>query len=325
MTTSFRDPGDADIASMNDDTAFSAIVTPLRIRDGADPGFSSWQARMTAAAAAAPGFVSIEFIPVFGSRREWQMVLRFRDAQGLAGWRSSRTRNRLHEEVMPLLDDGEELDERAAPDLHGQGSVTEVITTHVKPGADTAFLDWSARILRTQAGFPGYRGMYLQAPSEGQAFWTSLIRFATPMQLDAWLASPERHRLVRESEALVEAWSGRRLGPPFAGWFPAEAVGGTPPDWKQAMVVLLTLFPIVVLELRFLVPMTQELDPVLGTFLGNAISVGLLAWPVMPLANRALDWWLRPPLPRVRWITPLGVAFLLGLYVVEILGLRWLA
>ena len=91
------------------------------------------------------------------------------------------------------------------------------------------------------------------------------------------------------------------------------------------MVVLLMLFPIVVLELRFLAPLTQWLDPVIGTFLGNAISVGLLAWPVMPLANRTLDWWLRPALPQARWITPLGTAFLLGLYVVEILGLRWLA
>lgn len=309
---------------MNDETAPSAIVTTLRIRDGADPAFSSWQARMTAAAAAAPGFVSIEFIPTFGSRREWQMVLRFRNAHSLSGWRSSGNRDRLHEEMTPLLDDAGDLEERAAPDLHGQGSVTEVITTHVKPGSKMAFLDWSARILQAQAGFPGYRGMYLQSPSEGQAFWTSLIRFATPMQLDAWLASPQRLRLVRESEALVEAWSGRRLGPPFAGWFPAEAVGGTPPDWKQAMVVLLMLFPIVVLELRFLVPITQSLDPVLGTFLGNAISVGLLTWPVMPLANSALDWWLRPSLPRARRITVLGAALLLGLYVIEILGLHWL-
>jgi len=310
---------------MNDETAASAIVTALRIRDGADPAFSSWQARMTAAAAAAPSFVSIEFIPAFGSCREWQMVLRFRDAESLAGWRISGNRSRLQEELTPLLDDGEDVEERAAPDLHGQGSVTEVITTHVKPAAETAFLEWSARILQAQAGFPGYRGMYLQSPSEGQEFWTSLIRFATPTQLDAWLASPQRRRLVRESEALVEAWSGRRLGPPFAGWFPAEAVGGTPPDWKQAMIVLLMLFPIVVLELRFLAPLTQGLDPVIGTFLGNAISVGLLGWPVMPLANRTLDWWLRPALPQARWITPLGTAFLLCLYVVEILGLTWLA
>ena len=69
------------------------------------------------------------------------------------------------------------------------------------------------------------------------------------------------------------------------------------------MVVLAMLFPIVVLELRFMTPLTQWLNPVLGTFVGNAVSVWLLAWPMMPLANRALDWWLRPPSRISRWIT----------------------
>jgi antibiotic biosynthesis monooxygenase (ABM) superfamily enzyme len=128
----------------------------------------------------------------------------------------------------------------------------------VKPGSKTAYLEWSARILQAQARFPGYRGTYLQSSTAGQAFWTALIRFATPTDLDACLASSERLCLVRESEALVETWSGHRLTPPFAGWFPAEAVGGTPPDWKQAMVVLLMLFPIVVMELHFLAPLTQR-------------------------------------------------------------------
>jgi uncharacterized protein len=147
-----------------------------------------------------------------------------------------------------------------------------------------------------------------------------LIRFATPTQLDAWLASAERRRLIAESESLVEAWSSRRLATPFGGWFPGEGIGGMPPNWKQSMVVLLMLFPIVVLEMRFLVPLTRALNPVLGTFLGNAISVGLLAWPVMPLANRAFDWWLRPSPASAGPTTRLGTALLVGLYVSEILA-----
>ena len=77
------------------------------------------------------------------------------------------------------------------------------------------------------------------------------------------------------------------------------------------MVVLLLLFPmllfpIVMLELRFLAPLTRGLNPVFATFIGNAISVSLLAWPVMPIANRALGWWLRPPRAMARPIAHMG-------------------
>jgi uncharacterized protein len=309
---------------VNDETPISSIVVALHIREQATAAFLSWQARMAAAAAAVPGFLSIEFIPVSGSSRQWQMVLQFLDAQSLAGWRACEPRQRLHQEVRAWLEPAADLDEAAAPDIHGQGSVTEVITTHVRPEMNTAFLDWAARIQQAQATFPGYRGMCLQSPSRQQDFWTTLIRFASPRELDAWLASPERRRLVAESESLVEAWSSRRLKQPFAGWFPAEEESGPPPTWKQAMVVLLVLFPIVMMELRFLAPLMRPLDSITGTFVGNLISVGLLTWPVMPIANRALDWWLRASRPMARLITALGTILVVALYVAEIFTFKWL-
>jgi antibiotic biosynthesis monooxygenase (ABM) superfamily enzyme len=307
---------------MSGEIAQSSVLTKFRIRSGAQTAFFAWQARLAAAAAAAPGFLSIEFLPVPNSPREWQMVLQFHDAQRLAEWRGSRCRILLYEEAQPLLDQAAQPDEAAAPDFHAQGSVTEAIATRVRPGREAAFLDWSAKIQRAQAEFAGYCGTYLQAPSPEQPFWTTLIRFAGPEQLDRWLASAERRRLIAESAALVESWSSRRLTPAFAGWFPAEDAGATPPSWKQAMVVLLMLFPIVMLELHYLVPLMRGLDPVLGTFIGNAISVSLLAWPVMSVANRALDWWLRPPAAARRWSTSLGTVFLLGLFALEILVFR---
>ena len=75
-------------ASEDDKTPVSSIVIALHIREGATAAFLSWQARVTAAAAAMPGFLSIEFVPGSASARDWQMVLQFRDAQSLADWRS---------------------------------------------------------------------------------------------------------------------------------------------------------------------------------------------------------------------------------------------
>jgi antibiotic biosynthesis monooxygenase (ABM) superfamily enzyme len=303
---------------MDDETPQSSMLVKLPVLSREKTAFLGWQARMAAAVALAPGFLSIEFLPGSESHCEWQMVLRFEDPEKLADWRKSQCRQQLYEEARSLLDRAGAPEEVAAPDYHGQSSVTEAITTRVKPGKERAFLDWSTKIQQAQAAFAGYRGTYLQAPSKEQPFWTALIRFATPGELDRWLTSAERHRLIAESGPLVESWSSRRLAA-FAGWFPVADAPEMPPSWKQSMVVLLMLFPIVMVELHLLVPAIRRLGPTLGTFIGNAVSVALLAWPVMPVANRALDWWLRPRSAPRRWITGIGVALLLGLYAAEIL------
>lgn len=308
---------------MNDETDPCASVIWLRVRDGDQAAFLTWQARMAEAAAAAPGFVSIEFIPVLRSRDEWQIVTHFCDPRRLLEWRASPRRALLGRELEALVE-GALPPEEEAPQVDAGGSVTEVITTRVQSGREAAFRDWSMRIQRAQAEFPGYRGTYLQAPSREQAAWTTLVRFATTRQLDAWLASAERRRLLEESTALVESWSSRRLTGPFAGWFPPEAAEAAPASWKQSMIVLLALFPIVMVELRFLMPRLHRLDLVFSTFLGNAISVWLLTWPTMPLVNRAFDWWLRPNAIAARWITPVGIGLLFGLYAIEIATFFWI-
>lgn len=84
------------------------------------------------------------------------------------------------------------------------------------------------------------------------------------------------------------------------------------------MVVILMLFPIVMLELRFLSPLTRGLKPALGTFIGNVLSVVLLAWPFMPIAIRGLKWWLVPGDGRSFWTHLHGTLLVLAIYAVEI-------
>lgn len=91
-----------------------------------------------------------------------------------------------------------------------------------------------------------------------------------------------------------------------------------PPNWKQAMVVLLALFPVVMAELRWLSPMLGNLEQALATFIGNALSVALLTWLLMPLMVRALHWWLVPAPAQARWTVPAGTVLIFGLYAVEI-------
>jgi antibiotic biosynthesis monooxygenase (ABM) superfamily enzyme len=147
------------------------------------------------------------------------------------------------------------------------------------------------------------------------------VRFATPGQLDAWLNSPARRDLLHEHEELVQSWEHQRFPNSFAGWFPVEAGSGqAPASWKQSMLVLVMLFPIVMLEMRFLNPLLRGLNPSLAVFIGNAISVALLAWPGMPLIIAAMNWWLQPR-KNAGWLGPAGAALLAAICVVEIIAL----
>jgi antibiotic biosynthesis monooxygenase (ABM) superfamily enzyme len=161
-------------------------------------------------------------------------------------------------------------------------------------------------------------GTLIQAPvSQELPYWTTLVRFATPAQLDAWLASEARKTLLARGDSKTSTWKSRRMQSGFAAWFPG-AGEDAPPAWKQTMLVLLVLFPVVMLEIRFLSPHLAALPPAVATFIGNALSVALVSWPLMSFAVAGLGWWLKPPAGRRAPMEILGLATVLGLYAIEI-------
>ncbi|WP_157091808.1 antibiotic biosynthesis monooxygenase [Methylobacterium nodulans] len=297
----------------------TAIVTRVSLRAGAEDDFARWQAALTRVAGEAPGFVSIEVVPVAPQALDWHVVQRFRTAAELDAWRGGEARAACLATLRPLLHPEQPVaPDEAAPDFHALACVTEVITTRVEPGREHAFRAWAEAAQAAQARFPGYAGTLVQAPLPPQIpYWTALVRFATPGQLDAWLGSPERQALLRQADPAVATWTSRRLDGPFAGWF-SEEPGAAPPAWKQTTLVLLVLFPVVMLEIRFLSPLTAGLPPAVATFVGNAISVALVSWPLMRVAATGLGWWLRPAPGRRRRNEILGAFVLLGLYAAEL-------
>jgi uncharacterized protein len=62
-----------------------------------------------------------------------------------------------------------------------------------------------------------------------------------------------------------------------------------------------------------------------STFVGNLLCVAALAWVLVPVANRAFDWWLRPAPGSPRWTTSVGVAVVLGLYALSVVVFTWLS
>jgi antibiotic biosynthesis monooxygenase (ABM) superfamily enzyme len=307
---------------MTDAECPRAIVTTLSVLPDQAQSWADWQAAFCRAAQARPGFVSIETIPVAGDIGEWHVIQRFATAGDLDAWSVSPARAAALRDFESLRAPGRAAPaDAAAPDFHGISAVTEVITTTVAPGREAAFHDWAAAMQAAQARFPGYLGTLIQAPvAAALPFWTTLVRFASPAQLDNWLASPERAARLAVADPTVSSWRSHRLSSPFAGWFPSGPETAAPPAWKQTALVLLVLFPVVMLEVRFLSPLLAALPMALATFIGNAISVAAVSWVLMRVAVLCLGWWLNPGQGARRQRMELaGAATLVLLYAIEIL------
>jgi len=307
------------------ETKAAVLVTKVRVHPGGEKAFAEWHARATIAPGEFPGFISAEVKPPDDSDDKlWSVVQRFRGLEEMNAWQLSQAHQQLLSDAASL-NGSSGADVSEAQNLEGAtaATVTEVITTIVRPGFERAYRDWAAKIHSAEAQFPGYRGGFLQPPiSAKQPYWTTLVHFATPTQLDTWLESAERKKLLAEHTALVESWTAQRLPNSFAGWFPVESSDREPSTTlKQSMVVLLMLFPIVMAEVRYLSPRIAGWPPSIGTFFGNEISVGLLAWPFMPIAIYFLNWWLTPKKGGRILLRAGGYLLIAVLYAAEITAL----
>lgn len=201
---------------------------------------------------------------------------------------------------------------------------TKVITTLVKPGDDAWFSDWQGRMAATEQAFPGYLGQRVQAPVPGvNPHWVTVLAFDTPENAAAWENSPERAALVNESAPHIERFDIRPANSAFESWFAKTDGGGSPPPaWKLSAIVLLVLYPIVMLEFFTLNHLTQDdlkLALPVGVFIGNAVSVAITGFLLIPFASRLLNWWLVPPESDSRRRTWQGGLLVLGLYAVSVL------
>lgn len=290
-----------DTANRVSDRDKATVVTSQKVREGRDEEYRRWQERTDRAVQGFEGFEGTELYPPSGDGdREWVVVFRFSGIDQLTAWLDSAERRELLDEARPLIEGTptqEILAGGAPPPDHEV--VTAVISHDVRPGREEDFVRWQDKVLKAQESHPGFMGAELFKPvADVQPHWVVVFRFDTREHLDAWLASPQREKLLEEGEQYFSAYDVRKIGSAFSGWFRfgEGQAEGLPPNWKQAMTVLLALYPtVMVLNLS----VGDALDDAgvpgfLGLFIGNLLSVSILTWALMPLVNRLFGFWLSP-------------------------------
>ncbi len=302
------------------------VVVQTRTQEGQDEAFAKWQAGMSAAVAAQPGFIEQSVMPPNPPTQvDWVILQRFTSADVAVAWLHSALRQKLLAEAQPMLigvDDVHLLRDPAAG--AAPAPVSAVFTTRVKPGREAAFRAWEQRIAAAQARAPGFQGFRFEPPVPGvQDDWMAILRFDTEAHLQGWMESPERKALLRESESFVDEYHARVVRSGFEQWFAGPNGAAAPPVWKQNMIVLLVLYPVVFLFGRYVqTPLLMGWAAIpffLALFIGNVASIVVMNW-LVPWTGQALGWWLKPHQPGRMRLDLAGAALVTGLYGVLLLA-----
>lgn len=275
----------------------ATVIIGQRVRAGSEKPFEVWQKDLNRAAADYTGFLGAEVSPPTPAQPDWVVVYRFDSIAHVQAWINSATRQ-------DYLDKGRKFfDGPATQQVVSGGSrppdplLTVVVTHRVSPENMDEFLSWQDRLREVEGTFDGYRGSELFRPVDGvQDEWTTLYRFDNAQNLDTWLTSRERARLLDEGKKFHD-FELRTVDNSFGSWFAFDENGNEAPppsDTKTSIAVWVGLYPTVVLLTLALSPLEMPLW--LGLLIGNLLSSFIMSFFTMPYyVNRLLHRWLRPP------------------------------
>ncbi|MEX2655284.1 MAG: antibiotic biosynthesis monooxygenase [Acidimicrobiia bacterium] len=267
------------------------IIVSRRVSPGKEQEFERWNARIRALAESFPGHLGSEAQPPNDAHPdEWMIVYRFATADQLDGWLTSPERRALLDEGNTLLD-GPVREQRLVQSEPGPGAVTAVMSQRVRPDAWEEFRRAHAEISLAMRDFDGFLSCELAEPVPGvQDDHVVLFAFDSRQNLDRWLQSEERRQVLRLIEPLIEGERTLNVVGGFAGWFD---VGREPARWKQAVTVLIALYPTTL----FLGWIQRGLLPdapwIPALFVSNVVGIAILTWLLMPAVTRLLSRWLQ--------------------------------
>jgi uncharacterized protein len=314
---------------MSDSGRSVSIITQTCVRPESAEDFARWQGETSTLIAKLPGFIEQRLMPPKPPLQvDWVILQRFANLEDAQRWLASPERQKRIEGAAPMLlgrDDVHVVQDDAS--AVRSSPVSAVISTRVRPGKETEYRAWERKIAAAQSKAPGLQGYRFEPAVPGvQEDYVAILRFDTETNLQAWLDSPERKKLVEEAAPLTAEFHARIARTGFEQWFRESAGQGAPPlpVWKMDMLVLLMLYPIVFLFGIFvgtpLLANTLALPFPIALFLGNIVSVGLTGF-LVPWVAVPFSWWLQPASAKDQVPTNIfGAAVILAIYAAMVVA-----
>ena len=136
----------------------------------------------------------------------------------------------------------------------------QILRIRIKDGANTAFIAWQKMLQAEITSAKGFVSLEIFPPHDTQKQeWIIIQHFDNTANLEAWLHSNKRKHLLEDADSLVSSYESHRVTSPYDNWFSQGPKENWLLIWKQTMLILLVLFPIVMLEIRYLMPLLCNL------------------------------------------------------------------
>jgi len=290
-----------------------------RVTPGREPEAEAIMQKLMALARQSEGYIGSEiFPPIPGVQEAYVVLARYSRGTFLRGWLASETRQAYLREMEALLAEPA-VEFFFAHSRRQAGTASSVFAYRVSEGREADFREWRRRILEEVRKWPGFLGTESFDAVEGmETECIAVLRFDSREHLDAWLASPVRNSYIEEVNNYVDRFTLRRIGSGFEGWFDISANTAPPARWRQALVILSALFPVILTIRLLLAPIFRWFPLPVALLILLTLDMAFLTYVVMPNYSRLMQFWLKPA-AAFNWRRELaGLAIILGSIIVTL-------
>lgn len=266
-----------------------------RVSPGREPEAEAVMRKLMALSRQTEGFLGSEiFPPIPGVQDAYVVLYRYNSGANLRQWLSSEQRQQYLKEMSAFL---------LEPSVefffaHGRqqaGTASSVFAYRINEGFEREFRDWRLRILEEVRKWKGFLGTESFDSVEGtDPEFIVVVRFDCREHLDAWLESSVRKAYMREVGKYVDRYSLRRIGSGFEGWFDVSPNSAPPARWRQALVILSALFPVIMMMRQLLAPVFHWFPLPVAFLILLTVDMVFLTYVVMPHYTRLMQFWLKP-------------------------------
>jgi len=184
-----------------------------------------------------------------------------------------------------------------APGTAAGGPATLVLSRAVLPGHEQAFEAVLHRLAAEARTFPGHQGLTVLRPQpHGPATYTIVAHFATGQDMDTWLSSDARARLVTEADLHSAGGLRTRYLSGLEGWLaaPGSPVVLPPARWKIVVISVAGIVPLLEAVSYLLAPHLAGVPTWSRPLISAALLIPLMQYAVMPRLTRAARGFLYP-------------------------------
>lgn len=175
---------------------------------------------------------------------------------------------------------------------------TLVITHRLKDNKSAEYEEWMKEVTPVCRSFPGHLDWHIIRPIAGLTeTYTIVIRFDTKANLQNWLESSDRSRLIAKVQPLFVSGDDFFISSGLDFWFtPSGAKAKLPVRWKQFLVTWSAISPLSIGVPMLITPTLKKIGLPssihLTTLVGSGLIVFLMVYLIMPRYTRLIQKWL---------------------------------